>query len=72
MPEFRPKPLKTTERLVVVDSPDDEEESFTLLSNRRQSKADKHATRRTTRSLTHTDSKDMFPEEESVLTFLIF
>lgn len=67
MARFRPKPLKTTERLVVVDSRDEESEdddSFTIINNRRKSQADKHATRRTTRSLSHSDT-NMFPEEES-------
>lgn len=68
MARFRPKQLKTTEQLVVVDSPDedsdDEEECYTLNATRRQSQADKHATRRTTRSLSVSDT-NMFPEEES-------
>lgn len=68
MARFRPKPVKTTERIVVIDSPDedsdDAEECYTITANRRQSQADKHATRRTTRSLSTSDT-NMFPEEES-------
>jgi len=72
MPRFRPKTLKETERLIVIDSPnpvdvddDDTEESYTLFTSRRQSQADRHATRRTTRSLSQKDDNDMFPEEKS-------
>ena len=72
MARFRPKPVKTTERIVVIDSPDedsdDAEECYTITANRRQSQADKHATRRTTRSLSTSDT-NMFPEEESVPSF---